>query len=91
MNNAVFIGKEGAAMYYDRIYTQAFIRQLRGKYPEGTRVELESLYDPCRARLKYGDRGTVTSVDAHGTIFVDWDCNISLGLIYGDDVFRIIE
>ena len=78
-------------MYYDRVYTQAFIRQLRKKYPEGTRVELESLYDPCRTKLRAGDHGTVTFVDAHGTIFVDWDCGISLGLIYEDDVFRIIE
>lgn len=30
-------------MYYGRVYTQAFIRHLRERYPEGTRVELESL------------------------------------------------
>ena len=78
-------------MYYGRAYTQAFIRHLRERYPEGTRVELESLYDPCRTKLRSGDQGTVTSVDAHGTIFIDWDCGISLGLIYEDDVFRIIE
>lgn len=78
-------------MFYDRVYTHAFIRQLRERYPEGTRVELVSLYDPCRTTLRSGDQGTVTSVDAHGTIFIDWDCGISLGLIYEDDVFRIIE
>ncbi len=78
-------------MYYGRVYTQAFIRRLRERYPEGTRVELESLYDPCRTRLRAGDRGTVVSVDAQGTILVDWDCGISLGVIYEDDVFRIIE
>lgn len=78
-------------MYYGRVYTQAFIRKLCERYPEGTRVELESLYDPCRTRLRAGDHGTVASVDAQGTILVDWDCGISLELIYGDDVFRIIE
>lgn len=85
------IERTGHAMYYGRVYTQAFIRHLRERYPEGTRVELESLYDPCRTKLRVGDWGTVTSVDAHGTIFVDWDCGISLGLIYGDDVFRIMD
>ena len=78
-------------MYYGRVYTQAFIRRLREKYPEGTRVELESLYDPYRTRLRVGDQGTVASVDAQGTILVEWDCGISHGLIYGDDVFRIIK
>ena len=43
------------------------------------------------AELKSGDKGTVRFVDAYGKIFVDWDCGISLGLIYEDDVFRIIE
>ncbi len=78
-------------MYYDKVYTQAFIRQLRKRYPEGTRVELESMFDPYNTKLKAGDQGTVTYVDAQGTIFVDWDCGSSLGLIYGEDVFRIVE
>lgn len=78
-------------MYYGRVYTQAFIRHLRERYPEGTRVELESLYDSSRAKLKPGDRGTVKAVDSYGVIYVNWDCGISLGLIYEDDVFRIIE
>lgn len=78
-------------MYYDKVYTQAFIRQLRERYPAGTRVELESMYDPYNTKLKSGDQGTVTFVDAQGTIFVDWDCGSSLGLIYGEDVFRIVE
>lgn len=78
-------------MYYGRVYTQAFIRHLRERYPEGTRVELESLYDPCRSKLRAGEQGTITSVDAYGTISVDWDCGLSLGLIYEDDVFRIIK
>lgn len=53
---------------------------LRERYPEGTRVELESLYDPCRTELRSGDKGTVRFVDAYGKIFVDWDCGHTLGL-----------
>ena len=78
-------------MYYDRVYTQAFIRQLRERYPEGTRVELISMYDPFNIKLKPGDQGSVAFIDAQGTIFVDWDCGSSLGLIFGEDIFRIIE
>lgn len=78
-------------MYYGRVYTQAFIRQLCKRYPEGTRVELISMEDPYNTKLKPGDQGTVTFIDAQGTIFVDWDCGSALGLIYGDDIFRIVE
>ena len=41
-------------------------------------------------KLKPGDQGTVTYVDALGTIFVDWDNGSKLGLIHGEYVFRII-
>ncbi|WP_276664974.1 DUF4314 domain-containing protein [Sharpea azabuensis] len=37
------------------------------------------------------EKDIVTYIDAQGTIFVDWDCGSSLGLIYGDDIFRIVE
>lgn len=43
-------------MYYGRVYTQAFIRQLRERYPEGTRVELISMEDPYNTKLKPGDQ-----------------------------------
>ena len=78
-------------MYSNNIYTHAFIRGLREKYPEGTRVRLVSMFDPYNTTLKPGDEGTVTFIDAQGTIFVDWECGSSLGLIYGEDLFEVIE
>ena len=41
--------------------------------------------------LGVSEKDIVTYIDAQGTIFVDWDCGSSLGLIYGDDLFRIVE
>ena len=41
--------------------------------------------------LGVSEKDIVTYIDAQGTIFVDWDCGSSLGLIYGDDIFRIVE
>lgn len=76
---------------YRRYNSMAFIRQIRERYPEGTRVELVMMEDPYNTKLKPGDQGTVTYVDALGTVFVDWDNGSSLGLIYGEDVFRIIK
>ena len=75
---------------YRRYFTMAYIQQLRERYPEGTRVELVMMEDPYNTKLKPGDQGTVTYVDALGTIFVDWDNGSKLGLIHGEYVFRII-
>ena len=41
-------------------------------------------------KLKPGDRGTVSMVDDTGTIFVNWDCGSSLGVVYGEDHIRKI-
>ena len=78
-------------MYYGRVYTNAFIRQLRESYPEGTRIELVSLYDPCRADISYGDQGTVLYIDGAANISVKWDNGGIYGLIYDDDIFRVID
>ncbi|MBQ9016114.1 MAG: DUF4314 domain-containing protein [Firmicutes bacterium] len=78
-------------MYYNRVYTNAFIRRLREKYPEGTRIELISLYDPCRADLVFGDQGTIMHIDNNANISVTWDNGCFCNLIYDDDVFRVID
>lgn len=65
------------------------VEQLRKSYPQGTRVELINMNDPY-TKLKPGDRGTVSMVDDTGTIFVNWDCGSSLGVVYGEDHIRKI-
>lgn len=78
-------------MYLFRVYTHAFIQQLRERYPAGTRIELISLYDPCRVNLNYGDQGTITGIDGMANISVDWDKGCTCNLVYDDDVFQIID
>ena len=46
--------------------------------------------DPYNKKLVPGSKGTVRFVDAAGTLQMDWDCGSSLGLIPGEDDFRII-
>lgn len=58
-------------------------------YPRGCRVELISMDDPY-SRLSPGDCGTVKLVDDTGTVFVNWDCGSSLGVVYGVDRIRKI-
>lgn len=60
------------------------------KLPEpGTRVRLVSTSD-SHTRLQPGDEGTVSLIDAVGTLFVNWDSGSSLGLIFGEDEWEVI-
>lgn len=63
------------------------VTRVRQKYPAGCRVELISMDDPY-SRLKPGDRGTVSTVDDTGTVFVRWDNGSGLGVVYGADRIR---
>ena len=40
-------------------------------------------------KLKPGDKGTIGFVDAVGTIFVIWDSGSLLGLVPGEDRYKI--
>ena len=64
--------------------SRKIVEAIRKEYPAGTRVELISMDDPYRD-MPTGLRGTVKSVDDTGTIFVSWDNNSSLGIVYGED------
>ena len=56
----------------------------------GDRVELISCDDPW-TKLKPGSVGTVIIVDDTGTVHVSWDSGSSLGLIPGEDQWRIMQ
>ena len=56
----------------------------------GKRIELMSMSDPY-TNLRPGNRGTVDFVDDMGTIHVNWDNGSTLGLVPGEDKFRIID
>lgn len=66
------------------------VERLKKQYPNGTRVELIRMNDPY-AKLKPGDKGTVSIVDDIGTVFVNWDCGFNLGVAYGEDHIRMID
>ena len=67
------------------------LKQLREYYKPGTRVALVRMDDPY-SKLRPGDKGTVSCVDDTGTVFVNWDCGSSLGVVYGvDEIGKIDE
>ena len=56
----------------------------------GKRIELIFTTDKYTT-IKPGDRGTVDIVDDLGTIHINWDNGSQLGLIPGEDHYRILE
>lgn len=59
------------------------------QYPKGTRIELIAMADDYA--VAPGTKGTVRCVDDMGTIHMTWDNGRTLGLIPGEDSFRVIE
>ena len=67
------------------------LRRLRRDYRVGTSVELVHMDDQYCPSLQPGSIGRVVSIDDIGTIHVKWDCGSSLGVVYGEDLCRVIE
>ncbi len=57
---------------------------------KGDRIELEYTSDQF-TKMKPGDQGTVTMIDAMGTVHMRWDDGSTLGMIPGEDRFKVIE
>ncbi len=72
------------------IYDEKIVEMLRQRYPEGTRICLDSMEnDPFP--IPSGSKGTVQFVDDAGNILMKWDNGGSLSLIPEEDRFYIIQ
>ena len=59
---------------------------------KGDRVELVRCTDE-HTNLRPGDLGTVTFINVSSfgtTVFVDWDSGSNLGLIAGEDAWKVV-
>ena len=65
------------------------IERIKKEYTKGTEIEL--IYMSDNQAVPSGTRGVVDFVNDVGTIFVDWENGSLLGLIYGEDQFKIIK
>lgn len=65
------------------------VKMIKKQYPKGTEVEVISMED--FQRVHRGTHGIVELVDDIGTIHVKWDNGSRLGLIVGEDEFRVIK
>lgn len=65
------------------------IKRIKEQYPKGTEIELISMEDS--QAVPSGTHGIVDFVDDMGTIQMTWDNGSSLGLIAGEDQFKVIK
>ncbi|MBR3998560.1 MAG: DUF4314 domain-containing protein, partial [Clostridia bacterium] len=72
---------------FDRLRKLA--ERYKSMYPTGTRIELQHMGSDPRP-IPDGTRGTVKAVDDIGTIHCDFDNGRHLGLVPGEDNFRVL-
>ncbi len=72
------------------MYNRRKIEMLRERFPEGTRICLDSMGNDPNP-IPSGTKGTVQFVDDIGTVFCKFDNGRSLGVIPGEDGFHTIE
>lgn len=66
------------------------VERIKERYPIGTRIELLSTMDDVQG-VEKGTKGTVVGVDDMGTIHMRWDNGRGLGLIPGEDNFKVLS
>lgn len=65
------------------------LEKLRKMYPIGAKVELVKMDDAQAPPV--GTMGVVEFIDDMGTIHVEWENGSSLGVVYGEDLCKVIE
>ena len=71
------------------IYNQNKVEILRQRYPEGTRICVDSMDDYCP--IESGTCGTVEFVDDAGTLHCKFDNGRTLGVIPDVDNFHVVK
>jgi hypothetical protein len=70
--------------------SQEEVKRIKEKYSVGTRIELIHMNDSYTP-VESGMKGTVKKVDDAGTLHMLWDNGRTLGLIPGEDQFKVIS
>lgn len=73
-----------------RGFSKEYIERIKEQYPVGTRLALTSDMDDSYAPVLAGTQGEVISVDDIGTLHMQWDNGRSLGIVIGEDHFKVI-
>lgn len=71
-------------------YNRRRIESIKQRYPEGTRICVDSMGDDPRP-IESEIKGTVIWVDDIGTVHCNFDNGRRFGLIVGEDSFHVIQ
>ncbi|MEA5057726.1 MAG: DUF4314 domain-containing protein [Anaerotignum propionicum] len=74
-----------------RGFSKEYIERIKEQYPVGTRLELTSDMDDLYAPVLAETQGEVISVDDIGTLHMQWDNGRSLGIVIGEDHFKVLS
>ncbi|MCR4888536.1 MAG: DUF4314 domain-containing protein [Ruminococcus sp.] len=73
-----------------KVPSEKEIEYYRRKYPEGTRIQLDSdMNDP--QPVLAGTKGTIIAIDDMAQAVMKWDNGRSLSLVLGHDSFHVIS
>ena len=70
-------------------WTHDNLNYLRKFFPIGARIKLNYMNDAYA--VPSGTKGTIKFIDDAGTIHVAWDNGSTLGVIWGEDSFEVIQ
>lgn len=71
--------------------TQKQVERIKEMYPIGTVIELTADMDDPYAPIGKGVQGEVVGVDDAGTLHMKWQNGRSLGVVVGEDSFKVIS
>lgn len=70
--------------------SQEEVKKIKEQYPKGTRIEIISMNDPYSS-IESGTKGTIERVDDIGALHMKWDNGRTLGVVPGEDSFKVIS
>lgn len=71
--------------------TREQVERIKERYPIGTVIEMTGNMDDPYHAIPQGMRGEITDIDDIGTLHTKWQNGSSLGVIVGEESFKVIS
>lgn len=71
--------------------TREQVEKIKERYPVGTVIELTADMNDPYAPVEMGMRGEIIGVDDIGTLIMKWKSGSGLGVVVGEDSFKVIS
>ncbi|MDD3253783.1 MAG: DUF4314 domain-containing protein [Lachnospiraceae bacterium] len=71
--------------------TREQVDEIKERYPIGTVIELTADMEDVYAPIPKGTQGEISSIDDVGTLHMKWSNGRSLGVVAGEDSFKVIS